>query len=311
MTFQTVFVRFAGFVLSILLFSCQQMAVQGQHQPATAKTVQTTHSELVPLSQGYAHNDYWHKRPLFDALDNGFTHIEVDIFKVGDEFVVAHLFPFFRQGKTLENIYLRPLYEHIIQHRGYVYRGYEKPITLMIDIKLGGENTYRSLKRLLKKYAPILTSYENGELVQRQVTVVLSGSKPFTGIQRENKRYAFIDEDLQKIPTSNFTTSTCPIASSNYRSLLSWNGEGEMPFEEKEKLIGYVSKAHEQGKKVRLWASPENENVWSALLQCGVDMINTDKLVSLKTFLLNKTKFNKMAVVSIDHTSPAILADRK
>lgn len=311
MTIQSVLLRLAVLVLSVLLFSCQQIAVQGQDQPVVSGSVLSTNIVLIPLSQGYAHNDYWHKRPLFDALENGYTHIEVDIFKVGDEFVVAHLFPFFRQGKTLESLYLRPLYEHIVKHHGYVYPGYEEPITLMIDIKLSGESTYRSLKRLLQKYEPILTSYENGKLIKRQVTVVISGSKPFIGIQREEKRFAFIDEDLKKIETSKFTTHICPIASSNYRSLLSWNGDGEMPANEKQRLILYVNKAHEQGKKVRLWASPEKENVWLALLQCGVDMINTDQLVSLKTFLLNKVKFDKMAVVSVDHTPPAILANRK
>lgn len=314
MTIQTVIIRFIGFVLSILLFSCQQIAVQGQDSP-TAPVVQaavkSNAKALVPLGQAYAHNDYWHRRPLFDALDNGYTHIEVDIFKVGDEFVVAHLFPFFRQGKTLESLYLRPIYEHIIKNKGYIYPGYEEPITLMIDIKLSGESTYRALKRLLKKYESILTSYENGQLIKKQVTIVLSGSKPFSGIRGEQKRLAFIDEDLKKIETSKFTINTCPIASSNYRSLFNWNGDGEMPTEEKKKLLDYVNKAHEQGKKVRLWASPEKEKVWAALLECGVDLINTDELVSLKTFLLNKAKFDKMAVVSIDHASPAILANRK
>jgi len=32
-----------------------------------------------PLLNAHAHNDYLHKNPLFDALKNGFTSVEVDI----------------------------------------------------------------------------------------------------------------------------------------------------------------------------------------------------------------------------------------
>ena len=46
--------------------------------------------ELEPIRQGHAHNDYEHERPLFDALDNGFCSIEVDIFLVGGKFLVGH-----------------------------------------------------------------------------------------------------------------------------------------------------------------------------------------------------------------------------
>ncbi|WP_317193247.1 hypothetical protein [Mucilaginibacter segetis] len=45
--------------------------------------------------------------------------------------------------------------------------------------------------------------------------------------------------------------------------------------------------AHKFGKRVRLWASPENTAVWKELLSCGVDLINTDKLAELKKFLLD------------------------
>jgi hypothetical protein len=42
------------------------------------------------------------------------------------------------------------------------------------------------------------------------------------------------------------------------------------------------------GAKVRLWASPERKAVWDELLKCGVDLINTDQLVTLKNYLNEK-----------------------
>ena len=36
--------------------------------------------QVVPLPNAHAHNDYEHKRPLFDALDHGFCSVEADVF---------------------------------------------------------------------------------------------------------------------------------------------------------------------------------------------------------------------------------------
>jgi hypothetical protein len=68
--------------------------------------------------------------------------------------------------------------------------------------------------------------------------------------------------------------------------LLNWSGKGTMPVTQKEKLCRFIGLAHLNEQKVRLWASPENTKVWRALLECGVDLINTNKLVKLKEFLL-------------------------
>jgi hypothetical protein len=47
-----------------------------------------------------------------------------------------------------------------------------------------------------------------------------------------------------------------------------------------------VARAHERGRLVRFWATPESETVWAELLAAGVDLINTDRLADLQKFLL-------------------------
>jgi hypothetical protein len=76
------------------------------------------------------------------------------------------------------------------------------------------------------------------------------------------------------------------MSSCKYSKVLKWTGNGSIPENERERLCTYVIMAHKFGKKVRLWASPENDIVWQELLKCGVDLINTDKLATLKNFLL-------------------------
>lgn len=38
-----------------------------------------------PWTRAHAHNDYYHRRPLLDALDHGFLSVEADIRLVDSE----------------------------------------------------------------------------------------------------------------------------------------------------------------------------------------------------------------------------------
>jgi len=242
-------------------------------------------AQSAPLLNGFAHNDYRHKHPLFDALDNGYTNIEADIFLRDTTLVVAHICPWFREGKTLEKLYLKPLYDRVMQNNGRVYSNYARPVILMIDVKTKSDNTYRELERMLDKYRTILTSYDNGTVVYRAVTVVISGHKPYSLLEGEHNRLAFIDDDLRKVARDTVTHDVFSMASCKYSRLLSWDGKGIIPFFQQQRLCTFVAMAHSMGAKVRLWASPERKAVWDELLKCGVDLINTDKLVTLKNYL--------------------------
>jgi len=242
-------------------------------------------AQTTLLTNGFAHNDYLHKRPLLDALDNGFMNIEADIFLKGNKLVVAHVFPFFKRKRTLEALYFRPLSERVATNNGSVFAGYSKPIILMIDIKTGADNTYRVLVPLLEKYRSMLTGIENGKIVYRSVTVVLSGHKPYNLIETSQNRLAFIDEDLRRVNRDTSYTNVFTLASCKYSKLISWDGNGLFPEQERAKLCAFVAIAHRQGEKVRLWASPERKIVWDELLKCGVDLINTDHLTALRDYL--------------------------
>ena len=239
----------------------------------------------VPLPNAYAHNDYWHKRPLYDALDNGFTHIEADIYLRDNKLVVAHVLPRLRMHKTLDSLYLKPLADCI---NGVNKHGNcpDYPIMLMIDIKSGADRTYIALEKLLQQYKPILSSSKNGDFIQGKITIVLTGHKPVNLLRKENERIAFVDEDLMQAKKDTANRNFYQTASCRYSRLLNWAGDGPMPPPEKTNLCDYVNAAHRLHKKVRLWASPENKIVWQELLNCGVDLINTDQLSNLRHFLL-------------------------
>jgi len=257
--------------------------------------------QSVALPNAFAHNDYSHKHPLFDALQNGYGNLEADIFLKGNRLVVAHINPYFKKHHVLENLYFKPLLQHINENGGEIYRGYDKPVILMIDIKTEANSTYNALKPLLEKYRNILTTYDNGKINQGLITVVLSGHKPYEQIRKEDNRLAFIDEDLHKVTADTTWSKLYEMASCKYSSLLNWRGEGKISDCERDRLVKYVELAHLNGERVRLWASPDNKAVWDELLRCGVDLINTDNLPKLRNFLTTNTagKSDQTTVASL------------
>jgi len=54
-------------------------------------------------------------------------------------------------------------------------------------------------------------------------------------------------------------------------------------------LKQFVQRAHQQGRRIRFWAAPDNPAGWRELQQAGVDLLNTDDLAGLREFLLGKS----------------------
>lgn len=241
-------------------------------------------AKVTPLRRAHAHNDYEHKRPLLDALDQGFGSVEADIHLIDGKLLVAHDRKDAKPERTLQALYLDPLRERVKANGGRVYPG-GPTVFLLIDVKTGAEETYAALDKVLVGYADILSVTRDGKFEPKAVTVVLSGNRAKATVTRQAVRYVGIDgrpEDLE----SDAPADLIPWISANWLLTFRWSGDAPMPEAEKAKLREYVGKAHKKGRLVRFWATPEKEAVWKELLAADVDLINTDKLADLRKFLL-------------------------
>ena len=239
---------------------------------------------VTPLPNAHAHNDYLHPRPLHDALAHGFASVEADIHLVNGELYVSHDAPDTSRVGTLRELYLEPLRQRVARHRGTVYLGSPAPLLLLIDLKTEAEATYAVLRQELLPYRDLLVRTE-GEAVQPgPVHVVLSGNRPTVTVRGETRRLVAIDGRPADLDSA-VHASLMPLISYNYTHLAKWNGVGEMPAAERDTLQKLSERTHAQGKKLRLWATPEDERVWQALRQVGVDYLNTDQLERLRRFL--------------------------
>ncbi len=235
-----------------------------------------------PHVNAHAHNDYEHERPLFAALENGFVSIEADVHLVSGKLLVAHDNPN-SSARKLEDLYIRPLDSLAKLNAGRIYREKDVIVLLMVDVKTNANETFDVLYDLLSKYKESIDRRDHKGAFQ----VFISGNRAIDMIRNDAYHLASIDgrpEDLGK----GFTTEEMPVISENYKKIINWNGTGEPSKRDLTKLSELASKVHAENKKLRLWAIPDNENAWNVLLNAGVDLINTDRLKELNTFLTTK-----------------------
>ncbi|MFE9763039.1 phosphatidylinositol-specific phospholipase C/glycerophosphodiester phosphodiesterase family protein [Streptomyces sp. NPDC005808] len=266
-------------------------ALAGTLAPPAASTfaVESKHRPR-PLWRAHAHNDYEHPRPLFDALDHRFGSVEVDIYLVGDQLLVAHDPVDLDPARTIESLYLDPLAARVKANHGSVYRGYRTPLQLLIDIKTEGSSTYLELDRHLHRYKNLFTTYKHGRVYPGAVTAVISGDRAArTPMEAQSVRRAFYDGRLADLGSAA-PASFVPLISDNWTLNFTWLGNGPFPAAEREKLRGIIAAAHARRQKVRFWATPDlagpaRDALWTELLAADVDYVNTDDLAGLEAFL--------------------------
>jgi Glycerophosphoryl diester phosphodiesterase family len=236
-----------------------------------------------PLIHAHAHNDYAHKRPLFDALDQGFCSVEADVFLVKGALLVGHDALELRKDRTLEKLYLDPLRARIKANGGRVYK-HGPPIWLLIDVKSEARSTYEAIDQVLRRYDDIISEVKDSKFEQRAVTVVISGNRAKAEMAAQKVRLAGYDGRLADL-NSSAPAHLMPWISDRWSSHFRWRGEGPMHGEEGAKLGSIVKRAHQDGRLVRFWDTPEKADVWLLLRSAGVDLINTDQLQKLQEVL--------------------------
>lgn len=252
-----------------------------------------------PLARAHAHNDYEHKRPLFDALDQGFCSVEADIYLVTNQLLVAHNLRDVKPERTLEKLYLDPLRERVRANHGHVYSEFatnamlrrplasgavDVELTLLVDIKSGGEETYRALRPVLAKYAEMLTRFTPTTTVPGAITVILTGNRPVQMVAAEPERLCALDGRLSDLDT-NPSIHLFPLVSESWSPTFKKLEPGGLSETDRVKLRQLISKTHDQGRRLRFWGVPDELIVWREFYSEGVDVLNTDDLPGLAAFL--------------------------
>lgn len=257
------------------------------------------------LHVAHAHNDYWHTRPLHDALAHGFQSVEVDVHLRDDTLFVAHDANEIRSGRTLQALYLDPLRERIRACGGQVYRALSeaatpRPLWLLIDVKTAPGPTYDALRQALASYAGMLTTVRidatgNARLQLGTVTVLLSGNRPVGALldalaRTEHRLLTVLDgrpRDLGRAPAREghrrVPPILTPLISASLADYLVPSPDGAALDTAAIRTLSERAAAY--GHPVRLWGTPDTPAAWSRLQALGVGVLQTDDLGALVEWL--------------------------
>ena len=239
---------------------------------------------ITPLAQAHSHNDYEQPHPLWDAYRQGFTFVEADIHLKNGVLYVAHDSATVN-SPTLTKLYLAPIDSLLRSNKNIIYPGHPSTFFLMIDIKTDASATYGALVKELKSYPALLC-----KSASCPIKVFLSGNRPLS-ILHDPYRGIAIDgrpSDLGK----HYTEQSMPVISDSYAN---WSIDSNANPDSITlvKIKRLATAVHADGKKLRLWAIPDNKETWLLLLHAGVDIINTDHLAQFQSFLSGYSRTNK------------------
>lgn len=236
----------------------------------------TASGQSFDASRVFAHNDYEGEIPFHTSYALQVGYIEADVFLLEGKLMVAHHQQEIRNDRTLEHLYLEPLSKALVQNNGFAYADTTRRLTLMIDLKTEGVSTLKAIVNALSKFPTLIAS--------PTLQVMISGSVPDPGLWKQYPPFIYFD-GRPGIQYSSDQWDRISMISTNFGSHVKWNGHGMLPVEAREKIQGLMATAHQHGKKFRFWATPDFENAWRELKAIDVDVIGTDRVLDLITFL--------------------------
>lgn len=228
-------------------------------------------------AQAHSHNDYERKGPFLDAYNQQFGSMEADLFLVNDTLFVAHNLKDIHPKRTLNALYIQPILASVEKNGGSIYPQKDVPMQLLIDLKTSGDETLAALVKELEPHKHIFAP--NGS-----ITIVVSGNTPDPASFNKYPDFIFFD-GRPEITYSPDQLKRVGLISQSFAKYSKWNGEGPLPEKEKKTIQKVIRQTHDLGKKMRLWATPDNINSWKIMMALGVDYLNTDKVNEMGDYL--------------------------
>lgn len=241
------------------------------------------------LARAHSHNDYQRTAPLTDAVARGFGSIEVDVVLRDGELFVAHEEGDVVPALTLRGLYLDSLRELARESHGWIYTP-DRPLQLLVDVKTEAEATYRALDEVLGEYDDLFTRWTSGGRDPGPVTAVLSGNRAVSRVESDTLRYMAVDGRVGEART--LPPDVMALVS------VDWEDLGSTREERLTRARRLVDTVHAEGRKIRFWGTPDEEDLWATLLSADVDYIGTDEPARLERLLRSRAGSERPPPVS-------------
>ncbi len=243
--------------------------------------------DFEAIQHSHSHNDYLKTTPLWGALNNGCTSIEIDVFSHKNELKIAHIGFALNIRKNITDLYLKPIAAYL-KEKGTIYPNTNEPLILMVQFNTDTDTSLKLLNEAITPYKEYFTYYKDDSVYNKELKLVITGKGfSYHQVQDLDSVFVFLDGSANHCET-DFPAKLVPRGSAKYSSHFKWKGKGKMPEDQLEKLRTYVQKAKECDKNLRFYAMPENINIWNTFIDEGVQWMNIDNSELFKNFYLRK-----------------------
>lgn len=239
------------------------------------------------LNKGHSHNDYLQKRPLYDALELGFSSIEIDVYVKNNELIVSHLPIFLHQKPKIETLYFEPL-KTLMNDSQFIRSFQNHPLILMIDIKNESEKSLELLRKKVKIIQKYLQYPGHHKGDNRILQICLSGKKPMSAIMSDSSKFYTLDGSISGDLSSDLPQNLLQRLSDPVKK--HFKSKKNLKKDEVITLQQLVWKAHAKGRQIRFYAAGNNPKLWEQLHYADVDWINVDKLKDYAKFVQSENK---------------------
>ncbi|QJW90679.1 glycerophosphodiester phosphodiesterase [Spirosoma taeanense] len=220
----------------------------------------------------HAHNDYAQPRPFMAAYEQRADFIEADVWLQNGRLVVSHDKPQ-ANAPTLDSLYIKPIASLFQQYKDRVSQTRDYAFSLVIDVKDSPADVIPKVLALLQENLISFNRAANPKAVQ----VIISGNRPKIDTYLDYPLLIQFDGRPSEVYDQE-TLERVALISDSFRSYSQWDGNGDIPDVDREKLKRVIKRAHNDKKPIRFWAIPDTPNAWKQLKKLGVDIINTDKV---------------------------------
>ena len=221
----------------------------------------------------HAHNDYHQRVPFYQAYAQQVYAIEADVFAVDEALLVGHDQEELQLHRTLEALYIKPIVDVFASNGGRAWKGSDDRFVLLIDLKTSAESTLQQVVDLIADYPDVFDEQVN----PHAVSVVISGAMPAPEAFVDFPRYIRFDGRLG-MPYTEDQLERLAFISAPFSGYAKWNGKGALINTDRQQVAAAIDEAHELGKKIRFWGTPDGITAWNTLHKMGVDIINTDRI---------------------------------
>lgn len=241
-----------------------------------------------PTSIAHSHNDYQQRRPLDEAIEQGYRSIEVDVIDRRGQVRVTHL-GLWTDG-TLKELYLDRL-QKLVNERGSVL-GDGKKFYIWIEIRwmISSQAIVPMLRELLAQY-PMLTVFNpaGDEVKSGPVELILINHKGLADQYFSELTTAPACLGLNRLPDSS--KDRAPFAKWSYHRWTRVFGDAGKHFfseDDKKKIREFQETAHRLGLRTRFWGNPDAPRFWKEATDLPFDLVGTDELADTMKALKKK-----------------------